>query len=204
MTDVAQGDRPSKRSKRPSAHFTYLIGSGWEHVKIGHSSKPTARLSELQVGSTDDLRLLHQWKLTREEAKALERRLHAMFSWAAVRGEWFRIDWRCVQQVGDFMRSGSDETAAEIADGLHKLSALDAESDQTRRAWYNARPKSRRAAEDAAKVRRQEIEVEVARLTLALMDKGFHPPHIGAFHLQVHAARRRYEEIIRAAAEAAA
>jgi hypothetical protein len=77
----------------------YLIGTGWDHVKIGRSASPTARLSELQVASPEVLRLLKSWDMDRSSAKLFERALHEAFAWAAVRGEWFRVDWRIVARL---------------------------------------------------------------------------------------------------------
>jgi hypothetical protein len=71
------------------------IGLGWvyfienaetKRIKIGHSAKPEARLSDLGVGNDCPLVLLGAI----EGGPALEKALHARFRAQRVRGEWFQ------------------------------------------------------------------------------------------------------------------
>lgn len=197
---LAAGKRRKASNRR---HGVYLVTVGISQVKIGHSGTPAARLSELQVGSAHQLTLAKVWQVEREAAKALERKLHLAFKWAHLRGEWFAVDHRAVEQVGDMYVAGRDADALAIAEMLRQLEEIDAEEQVCRRAWYDAKPKDRRTTEAAAALRREQLEVESARLTLALMDLGFHPPWVSRHRLQVIYWRRRYEAIVRDAQQAA-
>lgn len=69
----------------------YLIGyekpGPQDIVKIGFSTDPDKRLRELQTGSPFKLRLVKTYPGNR----ALERRLHGLFSDVRLHGEWFRV-----------------------------------------------------------------------------------------------------------------
>ncbi len=58
-------------------------------VKIGYSSNPIARLSQLQTGNTDRLDLL----MTFPGGRELEQTIHEELQHLRVTGEWFNIDW---------------------------------------------------------------------------------------------------------------
>lgn len=67
--------------------LVYFIAAGNGHVKIGYSTKPKARLRELQTGSRAALRLI----ATTPGTYADERDLHTRFSMYRSHGEWFRF-----------------------------------------------------------------------------------------------------------------
>lgn len=54
-------------------------------IKIGHARNPQSRLSEIQVGHHEEVRLLGWY----DGGVAEERALHARFSQHHIRGEWF-------------------------------------------------------------------------------------------------------------------
>lgn len=165
-----------RRSAKSTAHFAYLITPGWDLVKIGHSGAPEGRLSELQVGSADPLRIAHKWRCDREAAKHLERQLHHAFAWARKRGEWFSIGYHPVMAAGDLYIAGEVERGARLAE-LFRLMAENVEEQATlKRAWYSGRtPKDRRAAEIAAKERRPHVERAHAGLMVEALELGMPP-----------------------------
>ncbi|WP_109808386.1 GIY-YIG nuclease family protein [Sphingosinithalassobacter portus] len=61
------------------------VGSGG-HIKIGWAKDPTKRIASLQTAQPQQLKLLG---VIPGSLKA-EREVHALFSQARVRGEWFR------------------------------------------------------------------------------------------------------------------
>lgn len=166
----------TRRSKTTTDHFVYVIASGWDRVKIGHSRAPEGRLSELQVGSPDPLRLAHRWRADRSAAKLLERQLHAAFAWAWRRGEWFGIAAHPVIAAGDFFIGGESERGARVADLFRLMSDNLAEQAALRRAWYGPRlAKDRRAAEAAARARLPQAEREHALLMVEALELGMPP-----------------------------
>lgn len=69
--------------------FVYFIGDG-ECVKIGFSTNPKNRLSNLQVGSSKELKLLY----TIQGSEKDERAIQNLFSDYYERGEWYKIEGR--------------------------------------------------------------------------------------------------------------
>lgn len=78
------------REHRADSTFVYFITT-WpcdeigDHVKIGYAADPISRLAELQCGNPNGLYIAALLLGTRE----LEAYLHAIWSQARVRGEWF-------------------------------------------------------------------------------------------------------------------
>lgn len=66
----------------------YFIWDGERHIKIGHSTNPTARMATLQTGTTAKLGLLHQMP----GDVADEKLLHYLFQDLRKSGEWFEDD----------------------------------------------------------------------------------------------------------------
>jgi hypothetical protein len=83
--------------------FVYFITSEPdEYVKIGWAlNSPLYRLSQLQTGCPQPLRLMAYTHASREE----ERRLHATFHELHYRGEWFFLEHKLL----DFVRYLSDD-----------------------------------------------------------------------------------------------
>lgn len=76
--------------------WVYFIQAGDSGpIKIGSSNSPTTRLSELQIGSALDLRLLRQLPGTADD----ERALHARFAAHRIRGEWFEPSPEVLEEV---------------------------------------------------------------------------------------------------------
>ena len=97
-------------------HFVYLITDG-KSVKIGVSVHPEKRLLELQHAYPCTLSLFHAFKTKdRTTAFTLEWYLHALFSNAKLRGEWYDkkgIDGRW------------DEVKAAVEDALQDQTKLE-------------------------------------------------------------------------------
>lgn len=64
----------------------YIMESG-DHVKIGHSKEPTARLKTIQESSAYEMRLL----ATCRGGRKSEEEIHSILWRYRARGEWFRI-----------------------------------------------------------------------------------------------------------------
>ena len=76
---------PRKHHHSKQGYVYFLRRGAW--VKIGFSTKPTARVSELQVGSAEKITSLVAIAGTFGD----ERRLHRMFEKFRGEGEWFRM-----------------------------------------------------------------------------------------------------------------
>ena len=75
----------------PSApEFIYLIQRNNERIyKIGMSRDPGQRLKNLQGANSEQLKLLHVWKV--QHAGQVERELHRIFTACRLKGEWFAL-----------------------------------------------------------------------------------------------------------------
>lgn len=75
--------------------FVYFISDG-EYVKIGKSTKPNTRLSNLQVGNPRKLSILYCLEVDDSTEKELcqdpEKFFQEMFVDFKVSGEWYRLD----------------------------------------------------------------------------------------------------------------
>ena len=65
----------------------YFIAQGDEYVKIGYGGDPESRLSQLQVGNPNELRIMACFSGGQQE----EEILHSFWREVRVRGEWFEI-----------------------------------------------------------------------------------------------------------------
>lgn len=110
---------PPRRGRVPKAACcVYLVSAGTDLTKIGMSSNPQSRLSGLRTGNAHKLALEHSWRLeNRQQAAALEDRLHKLFRWAKERREWFTVEPRYIIAVANFCLAG-DEAQAELLCGL--------------------------------------------------------------------------------------
>lgn len=158
-----------------SAHYTYIIASYGGVVKIGHSATPKRRLSALQIGSPFALRIDKTWKLAKERAKLLERQMHAAFSWAYERGEWFRVSVAGASAVGDLFAAGRLHDALHLAGLIRRIAEAEKHVEHLRDAWYMAGGSrtARRDAEYAARAAMPAAEADVARLWLEAFELGY-------------------------------
>lgn len=71
--------------------YVYVIGNGRDAYKIGWTDGPVEkRLNMLQVGSPDELSIVHIEPHI--SPAVLERELHRRFAAKRIRGEWFQLD----------------------------------------------------------------------------------------------------------------
>lgn len=97
----------------------YLISGEGDHTKIGMSNDPKKRLDSLRTANPTKMALEHAWRLeSRAQAASLEDRLHKLFKWAKVRREWFAIEPRYVQAIGDALIAGEDERATALMEAI--------------------------------------------------------------------------------------
>lgn len=163
--------RPKKR--RTGSHYTYVIRSEASRVKIGHSAAPKGRLSELQVGSPHELWLTCTWKSDREGAKLLERQMHAAFSWALARGEWFQVEPLEAEAVGNLFAAGRVQDAQRLAEILRTVKRNEREQQWLRRIWYNTPRKDRSVIDRLARVERERLDRVTAGLCLEAAALGY-------------------------------
>lgn len=85
-------------------------------IKIGWTWDPLERLTRLQIGSPDDLKLLGV--IRDASAERLESRLHMQFAHARRHGEWFRPEPDLLAFIAlkarDFGEMLMDENAARM------------------------------------------------------------------------------------------
>ena len=80
--------RPSARNHPRLGYVYFIEAATLKLIKIGCATKPHSRLSMLQVGSPDQLRLIGV--IASGDVELLEQHIHHMHKEARVRGEWFR------------------------------------------------------------------------------------------------------------------
>ena len=90
----------------------YFIRAGQGAIKIGIARDPRKRLLELQVGTSDELRILHTIPGTEDT----ERALHERFAHLRLRGEWFRAGFDLVRFIADRMRADCEAACAALVD----------------------------------------------------------------------------------------
>jgi len=72
--------------------YLYVIECvGVDLVKIGYSADPDHRLTELQTGNANKLRVAHRVSVDPGRERVLEQRVHQELSYRRVRGEWFKM-----------------------------------------------------------------------------------------------------------------
>lgn len=77
--------------------FVYLVRNHLGHIKIGKAKNPRSRFSNLQTASSSQLELLHVIE-TNAMAQA-ESSLHAKFEKRRVRGEWFDLTPKQIEEL---------------------------------------------------------------------------------------------------------
>lgn len=70
--------------------YIYLIQSlESSRYKIGISKNPKKRIKELQTGSNEEIKLIHQYES--EYARKIETTLHNRYAHLKTHGEWFSL-----------------------------------------------------------------------------------------------------------------
>jgi len=156
-------------------HFTYVIGSGYHNVKIGHSNAARRRLLDLRTGSAVEIWLAHTWELDRPAAIKLEAALHAAFEPWVMSGEWFSILAPPVVAVGDLIVAERADDAKRLVEIIRRREAIPAEDAELRQAWRHVPGLQRRRVELEAAARRKALDAEGAALQLEAYDLGLLP-----------------------------
>lgn len=93
----------------PNQEFVYVIhATGTSLIKLGYSTNPQKRLSELQTASPHKLQILASWPGNR----AREKRLHRHMAQFRREGEWFEVPPFCGLKLWEIATQG--EVTAEI------------------------------------------------------------------------------------------
>lgn len=72
--------------------YVYVIASDPAGpVKIGFSKHPEKRVTQLQTGHSETLRLYYYHSLPAESVKLMEKAVHATNRHRKVKGEWFNL-----------------------------------------------------------------------------------------------------------------
>lgn len=88
---------------RPLA--VYVIGSDGGPQKIGITDNIESRLTTLQVGITERLRVVHYRERNQGDARLVERAAHMLLSAKRQKGEWFNISLEeAIDGVGEAVR----------------------------------------------------------------------------------------------------
>lgn len=83
---------PDKKEEGPDACYTYLMKDDTNgYYKIGMANDPTYRERTLQSEKPTISLVDKKQFSTREEARALEKRLHQIYEHKRIRGEWFGL-----------------------------------------------------------------------------------------------------------------
>lgn len=94
-------------SKHTHPPAVYFVQAGEGHIKIGWTGDIEARLSTLQIGTSEDLYLLALIL----GGQAAERRLHQKFAQYRVRGEWFED----CEEIRDYIHAIERGEVEELA-----------------------------------------------------------------------------------------
>lgn len=89
---------------KDSTAYVYVIGVTTNPVKVGLAGDPGARLRELQVGNSEELKLHHASRTPYEIADELERQAHRELEPHHRRGEWFNVDAEYAIEVIERLR----------------------------------------------------------------------------------------------------
>jgi len=71
--------------------FVYVIGAQDNPVKIGHANRVETRLTSLQMGNPDELKILGKVVVPWDLAEIIEKRTHVALSAHHRRGEWYNV-----------------------------------------------------------------------------------------------------------------
>ena len=91
---------------------------GQSYYKIGHTNRPSQRLSALQVGCPFPLKFAMIKLMPKNQAAKLERRLHLVFSQYRTGGEWFMIPPRIWGHARRRIEEIADEASKRVSDQI--------------------------------------------------------------------------------------
>lgn len=117
--------------------FVYVIGSQDNPVKIGHANRVEKRLTSLQMGNPDDLRILGKVVVPWDLAAPIEKETHHVLRHYHRRGEWFNVSAETALKVIEGVKS-----AVEVSNDNHRHTATHLDGIF---ATYNLHPWARQA-----------------------------------------------------------
>ncbi len=80
--------KTSVSNERGVGYIYVIVAEASDKCKIGYSKDPIYRMAQLQIANFDTLVLKFHKKVT--NMASAERRLHKLFNYAQVKGEWFQ------------------------------------------------------------------------------------------------------------------
>lgn len=108
-------DNGNKAGIVPELHYIYFIREVNSHyVKIGYANDPVKRVGELQIGNPHDLIIAHAIQVAdAATAKRIEHVFHVRFQSALVRGEWYVLSERDLEDVKLMVEVAHESAKAE-------------------------------------------------------------------------------------------
>lgn len=101
--------------------YIYVIGVQEEPIKVGKATDTEKRLSSLQVGCPDRLKLFYRHNVRSHLATAIERAVHADLSEFHRHGEWFNASWMRAKETIERIAPLAEITDAHVLNGSGKL-----------------------------------------------------------------------------------
>lgn len=95
---------PAKYRGSPTSAYVYAVTDNGRRHKIGMAVNMMRRLSTLQTGHSDPLRLTDILTVARGRERIVERAIHKDLGYRRLRGEWFEIDCEDVRTLFAFAR----------------------------------------------------------------------------------------------------
>ena len=92
--------------------FVYVIGAQDNPVKIGHANRVETRLSSLQTGNPDELKILGKVVVPWDLAALIEKQTHLVLTPMHRRGEWYNVSaevaLRAIEAVKGAVEASND------------------------------------------------------------------------------------------------
>jgi hypothetical protein len=86
---LARKRKALQKTKKEEPFWVYAMSDG-ANIKIGFSKNPRKRITDVQNGNPNQIKILHKWEVVgRNNAKKLEKSLHKHYGKLRKKGEWF-------------------------------------------------------------------------------------------------------------------
>lgn len=124
----------------------YFIGNESGQVKIGYSVNPTARLSDLQIGTPDRLTILAVLPLVDIET---EKEYHEKYDYCKIGGEWFLADTSMMSEIESLREMHGVDNIAVKSTKNYKKFLFNTDRDRELLAWLEKCENQSKAVRDA-------------------------------------------------------